>query len=383
MAENKIKEIVISIYDAIKINLDFIPKLTKTGDFLTINLGLVASILTLVGLLSIFISINSQHKIEKTREILWKIKTEDSNVSEVVKELNLYHQLQSDSEIFTSKIINIVLGTIGLASIIIFTSVVSLINSVQMYTFIFSFLSSVSIIGVMITFFFVLNRLKSIPKVSGMPNIEDLLDADNLNADFYSLVLAGKTMRIQSMPSNFFPLGDNNHIELFVLFPLPFNNIYLFGSITGISSEGKEDVLELPKVNINPEQSAGLAITGTATSKNYYGFSLGTFKREIISKYRKLSISLYLNGKQGQISLRFDNIPIEEILCKNNPKKIEGIITNDNLNEIYGTNLLSPYNYYAYKRKREFNKEDWRSYIQVLSYLKRKTKSNNREKRFL
>ena len=88
------------------------PTFTNQGIILTILFGLSSGILALVGLVSIFISINNQHKIQKARELIWEIMvlpSEKNNTNHIGKKLFnklwMYKDLTSDKHDFNKIII--------------------------------------------------------------------------------------------------------------------------------------------------------------------------------------------------------------------------------------------------------------------------------------
>ncbi|KQU27270.1 hypothetical protein ASG65_01550 [Bacillus sp. Leaf13] len=80
--------------------------------------GAVASVMTLIGLLSIFISINIQQNIQKCRETIWNLRKQKDKI-DTIDDLSLYRDIFSDSQRFTKLVVNTSIFSISLVILLI------------------------------------------------------------------------------------------------------------------------------------------------------------------------------------------------------------------------------------------------------------------------
>jgi hypothetical protein len=204
---------------------------------LTLIFGLIAGVLTIVGLLSIFISINSQHNIQKCREIYWKLMRSNER-GPLLEEFILYHDILKDNERFTTKVVNIILVTIGV--VVVFTCLLTIILCVIKFTFweiVLAGLVTVCISGIFIRFSFVLNDLKKVQKISSLPGVENLLDA-NYFTRVNTISLMAQTVGFHYRKFIFPNQKDEIHINIYIGTPLPFHNAKVTIDEIAVSSEG-------------------------------------------------------------------------------------------------------------------------------------------------
>lgn len=202
-----------------------IPKFNHIGEVITLVSGLVAAVLALVGLLSIFISINSQHNVQKCRELLWDLKGMEEN-DKIVKNIILYNQILSDDQKFTSKVINILRYTIYVVIGISLSLNMFLVSSFDRVETIYSVVITVIISIIFIIFSRLLSRLKDLHYISSLPKTKDLLNANMYEyiGKVNTLDLAANTlkMRIANIGG-----PKSNHLGLLIGFPMPFENLSL------------------------------------------------------------------------------------------------------------------------------------------------------------
>ena len=197
-----------------------------SGETIGLLLVINSSILSLVGLISIFISMNSAHNVQRSREILWSIFTlpfkeklfldKGAIGQEVFRKYILYEQIINEKNRFLINIITF--SQIVLAfSILIWTTIV--LNLLMMNY------SPVDIGALVLGLFLaicyvlyfmlkILGDLKSISKVGQLPTVEELLDANLLTIDSNVITLAAVSSRLKIVNSGIY-LG----------FPILFKNL--------------------------------------------------------------------------------------------------------------------------------------------------------------
>ncbi|KAA9011780.1 hypothetical protein [Niallia endozanthoxylica] len=166
-------------------------QITNTSDIIAFVFGLIACVFTLVGLLSIFISITSQHNIQKCRELLWELKVEE-NPNQILKKLGLYGDIIKEKTQFTSNVISISTFSIWVAIATIGILNLALLNKFTKSESIILGIFSALMIGALFAFSILLLKLKSITKISNLPSLEELLDVDTESYEVNSLRLASK-----------------------------------------------------------------------------------------------------------------------------------------------------------------------------------------------
>ncbi|WP_088188494.1 hypothetical protein [Desulfosporosinus sp. FKA] len=192
------------------------------GLLLAINSG----ILSVVGLITIFISMNSQHSVQYSREILWGIFTlpykknlfldKQAIGQEVFRKFILYEQIIKDKNAFLIKIITFSQMVLTF-SIIIWTTIVLnlLIRNPSLADKIILLLGlSLALCFIFYFILKILGDLKSVSKVGKLPTVEELLNADFLANNLNVITLAAVSARLKILDSNIY-LG----------FPIPFKNL--------------------------------------------------------------------------------------------------------------------------------------------------------------
>ncbi|MHA7097252.1 hypothetical protein [Priestia megaterium] len=170
-------------------------QITKTSDIISYVFGLIACLFTLVGLLSIFISINSQHNIQKCRELLWNLKGEE-DPKKIIKDIQLYRDIVEDKSEFTTKVISICTFSIQTAIIIIMALNVVLLKEFTTQESLFIAIVSIPIILALYAFSRLLTKLTKITEISNLPTLENLLDAKEDSYGISTLRLASRVMTL-------------------------------------------------------------------------------------------------------------------------------------------------------------------------------------------
>ncbi|WP_338452560.1 hypothetical protein R4Z09_12170 [Niallia oryzisoli] len=221
----------------------------SVGDILTILSGIASGLLTLVGLVSIFISINSQHIIQKLRELMWgiieiPINQKIGDIEAYLRfrdKLGMYEQIyhnKKDLNSFVVKVtIFILIFCIGLwafSTFFLIESNNSIQPEIQQILIITTGLACIFLV----VFIFILNRLNNIPLISNLPNPEDFLDANELKYGINTLAIASMTSSI------IIKRDDSKRFQFFLSFPFAFKNLSLTDerAVNGSMSTGNISV---------------------------------------------------------------------------------------------------------------------------------------------
>lgn len=211
----------------------------------SILLSFTSGILSLVGLMSIFISMNSQHNVQRSREILWSLAAlpykkdlfleKGAIGKEVFRKYILYEQIINEKQDF-SKII------IGFAQIaLVFCVLVWIILALDLLVLVGPLLEKVLLVsGLLVTIIFVLyfvvkilGDLKSTSKVGKLPTVLEIIDADRVNIGLSIITLAAISSCLRIIRSTIY-LG----------FPLPFKNIGINLSVLNFNEKCVQQTIE-------------------------------------------------------------------------------------------------------------------------------------------
>lgn len=189
-------------------------------------LAITSGLLSLVGLISIFISMNSQHNVQQSREILWSIFTlpyqkkifleKGAIGQEVFRKFILYEQIINEKNIFLRNIIRFAQITLA------FCTFIWAIIAYNLLAYTFSPIErSVLVIALclansLVLYFIIriLGVLKSISKVGRLPTVNQLIDADFLTDGSNVITLAAVSSRLRIINS-----------QIYIGFPIPFKNL--------------------------------------------------------------------------------------------------------------------------------------------------------------
>lgn len=197
-----------------------------SGETIGLLLAINSGILSVVGLITIFISMNSQHSVQYSREILWGIFTlpykknlfldKQAIGQEVFRKFILYEQIIKDKNAFLIKIITFSQMVLTFSMIIWTTIVLNLLIRNPSLADKIILLLGLSLALCFIFYFIVkiLGDLKNVSKVGQLPTVEELLDADFLANNLNVITLAAVSSRLKILDSNIY-LG----------FPIPFKNL--------------------------------------------------------------------------------------------------------------------------------------------------------------
>lgn len=151
------------------------------GVILSIIFGITGGVLSLMGLIAIFVSLNSQHKIDKCRELYWEMlelpdiidnKFEQSRL--LAKKIRSYGAVHLDKDYFIHTITNVSRWVIVFVCFV-WAFFVSLIE-VDFFIKVSVLISTTFGIIILLVFHNVLGKLQDILKLGKLPSTEELLD---------------------------------------------------------------------------------------------------------------------------------------------------------------------------------------------------------------
>lgn len=206
------------------------------SEHISIIFGLTSGVLTLLGLIAIFVSLNSQHNVQKARETIWelmkyplKLDEFNSNVEKqrkIREELNyhlfIYENIMSGGKDFTSKIIQISKMIIWIVCILWLSSLIFIENNSTQFSYIL--ISTILAVFVMLTFIWILTKLKNIPQISKLPNYNELLDCNNHSTNLNILTLAAMLMHVQIVKLHKL-VGNKIDYFFYINLPVPLHQL--------------------------------------------------------------------------------------------------------------------------------------------------------------
>ncbi len=198
-----------------------------SGETIGLLLAINAGVLSLVGLISIFISMNSAHNVQRSREILWSIFTlpfkknlfldKGAIGQEVFRKYILYEQIINEKNRFLINIITFSQIVLAFTTLIWTTIVLNLLRSRNLAPFDRGALLFGLFLAICFLLFFmlkILGDLKDISKVGQLPTVEELLDANLLTIDSNVITLAAVSSRLKIVNS-----------DIYIGFPILFKNL--------------------------------------------------------------------------------------------------------------------------------------------------------------
>lgn len=272
--------------------------LHNQSDVITVIFGITAGILTVVGLVSVFVSINSQHRAEKARELYWKIitlpyKYENYKNEIISKEIyhlyRLYETILNSDEKFTGEINRFIKSTIITVSIIWIVMILLLMQTFYIIEYIFIFISTIAIIILLNKFFIFIDTLNDISKLVSLPKPQTLIDGANEKCELQIMSLAGMAMRILI-------LKHKDIYKISVGFPIPFDNITLKPTICGYM-KNQDDLPEFLFFDYETCYHIKKEKYKWKLGDTLYWFDLCEFK--IIENLEKIHIQIDVNSAQG------------------------------------------------------------------------------------
>ncbi|AFM43023.1 hypothetical protein Desaci_4161 [Desulfosporosinus acidiphilus SJ4] len=216
-----------------------------SGETIGLLLAINSGILSVVGLITIFISMNSQHSVQRSREILWDIFTlpykknllleKGAIGQEVFRKLILYEQIIKERNSFLFKIITFSQMVLTFSGIIWTTIVLTLVSRNPSQTNKIILFAGLSLTLCFFLYFIIkiLGDLKNVSKVGQLPTVEELLDANDLASNLNVVTLAAVSSRLKILDTN-----------LYLGFPIPFKNLRMKATVQN-SREKEENSQDL------------------------------------------------------------------------------------------------------------------------------------------
>jgi len=211
-----------------------------SGSTLTIILSFTSGIFSLVGLMSIFISMNSQHNVQRSREILWSLASlpYEKNIflekgtigKEVFRKFILYEQILNEKHDFSNIIIRFAQIALGFCVLVWTTMAFDHMASNRPYKEIIYLICGL-VLSLSLTFYFIFKifgNLKTTSKVGRLPTVPEIIDADKVNQSLSVVTLAAISSCLRLVDS-----------KVYLGFPLPFKNLRV--NLTFLNS--KEEAL--------------------------------------------------------------------------------------------------------------------------------------------
>lgn len=191
-----------------KLLLSFVITDKFLGNNISLIFGVTSGILSLMGLVAIFVSLNSQHKIQKCRELYWEIIENQGNYDLSIYEISekmtnkiwLYSKIYNSEEKFIKYVILVSQFTIILV-IWLWALIVAFIDGNYLENTLI-WISYISGTVILLLFFNILGKLKRGAHIGELPEIKDIFDISKEkehgirsvllainNFDFYARVL--------------------------------------------------------------------------------------------------------------------------------------------------------------------------------------------------
>lgn len=222
--------------------------LHNQSDVITVVFGATTGLLTLVGLISIFVSINRQHKVEKARELYWDLASlpyqysdyKDDKIGKKIYHIfSLYETIIKPTGDFTAKVIIMAKGSIIFVSLAWTSMLLFLMPTLYLFEYVYVIIIIVAVVFFFFAFYIFLDKLLHINSLANLPITEQLLDADNKNYDVQVISLAGIAMKLKIV------IMDDIY-RVSVGFPVPFVEFFIKPIITGRRIGQKKD--DLPEI---------------------------------------------------------------------------------------------------------------------------------------
>ncbi|MET3289284.1 UNVERIFIED_CONTAM: hypothetical protein ABID98_001854 [Brevibacillus sp. OAP136] len=284
------------------------------GNVSDIIFGISSGILTLVGLTSIFISINSQHNIQKAREIIWDL------MNMPTKKLN-----KRDNDLFAKEIYHKILmykdmtnDKGDLSKLILKISIVAIVSVCLMWLLLLIFLDQnnsaqklfilicvICIVTIMLCFTLIISKLTNIKKTGKLPDYKDLLDV-SINTNIDVLTLIGMSMELKITKNN------NSEYIVYLAFPLPFENFYVSPTVSSKNVLTDEvDLILTPHDQYNGFVTFQ-KFTSWLNNPTMHYFEL--LKLELsVEKYRDIDVQINLSCNNGFTIVSYYDIELSDI----------------------------------------------------------------------
>ena len=231
--------------------------------------GISSGVLTLISLVAIYITINSQQSIHKCREIFWNLIELPSKViigNNVNQSINIFSTLNSCFTIyrhiversvdFTDEIINLSKNAlISIAAFWLSFTVILLINNKQFDSY-YNLLVSISGSTILMCFLIILDKLNRITQIGKLPSYASLLDLNLEVPGVRTALLAAAALKLELLKVNNEIESNGEYWIVNVSFPVAYEAPILQAYIQ--TNGFKEFIsLETEVIKLNTENSQG------------------------------------------------------------------------------------------------------------------------------
>lgn len=307
--------------------------LHNQSDVITVVFGATTGLLTLVGLISIFVAINSQHKVEKARELYWDLAAlpyqysgyKDDKIGKKIYHIFLlYESIIKPAGDFTAKVVvvvklSIIFVSLAWASILLF-----LRTTLYLVEYVFIVIVVFGIVILFLAFYSIVDKLLHINRLANLPTTEQLLDADNSHYDAQAISLAGIAMRLKIS-------RKVDGYQVSVGFPVQFVEFFIKPIITGSRiGQKKDDLPEIVKWDDDMYRVTKGHYRWWLTSPLHW-FDVCEFK--MLDCMENISIQMELNCSKGIVHVSYYNIPVIDLKELGTIESITKLP--DNYSEIY------------------------------------------------
>ena len=159
---------------------------TSRADLYSYITALTAGILSLVGLVAVFVAINSQHTIQKCRELLWEMQEmpfEEEDIKQLSKwfrkKIWMYCQIISSKEEFTFTSIRVARLTIITVVVMwLLLAIISPLYKVSVFEYVIIIFFTIVCSIILTAFYIILGNMADISKAGKLPTPSQLLDVN-------------------------------------------------------------------------------------------------------------------------------------------------------------------------------------------------------------
>lgn len=283
--------------------------ISKDTDPSGLLFGVTGGILSLIGLIAIFVSINSQHKIEKCREIMWEFheildSIEDKFEIPHNKTFELYRKLLSYKRVYTPEIFVSKVIIAARFSIVCVLLMWCLYVGIVDAAFVNFFMWIVLVIGgvILLIFYYILGRLNDFERISDLSKPVSLVkkatddkEIDMKHALFHISkfnlkwdINENKTLMVYEMDNIF------NGVEFSVHSIIPY--VLVSGTIKELSSYNFNDSIKIIKK------------TPHIRTRKLIAFFINLVSEEMEPSYEANEMSLPKNTVMVLLKCRFEQV---------------------------------------------------------------------------
>jgi len=284
--------------------------LERGDDILSIVFNISSSTLTLVGLVTIFVSINGQHRIQRCREILWELMElpyqcwNDRGKFEYkfTLEQGIRQRFLAYKEVlYSGRTFNYVIVMFAFVIIIIVSSMITA-TVTGMGSAYFTNMNEATFIkhtvrlGVvmMLAFGLLILSLSRISLIASLPSLHNLIDTNATKTGLSSILFAAITMRV--IPTN----------PLVIRFAFPFRNLQICPWIVATLRETGEEVQLIGGPFETDPNKTPLKLSHIDYDRAHRLQYL-VLPEFDVTRYSKVRYQFELQSKQGTVYVRFEH----------------------------------------------------------------------------